>query len=492
MKNKISLSFLLFFLAVSMYGYAQVSINIQGKSEKESRYTIKKISKNKYSIEKDSIQKIKEDFLINDSISISNLTLGKEIFNVVYDSNKIKKIIEDSISKKSHLFTIVVKAKRQSFELEEQTIYLESSLEVDKIVYIDSIEDEVLTNGKYRYPIDNKVIEIQNGRIKKITEIPPPPRPFDYKFLISFFTNIVLFVIIILLFIKEIKKIFSKKQSNTNEKTVINNLNETSEKNIEEIKSNPNDDLILRIKNMFEIDENRPHKIIKSIEDKISDIKNKAKANTKNDLINEIKNLYNLGAQQDNDIKKIIKTIISDSEQKANQDFQNKVTKLNSEISEKSDIVNQTTAENKNLTVSLNNANNTIQSLKSKAIELENETLSKNKIAENINKLFTEFLKELNNATSDDDKSKLALSYLLKIALHNISFSRVIENRDTKDDELNLKLLLEEKISSISKISIDSAPNESDALTRSIIILLKQNNIRTLDGVFVRGKKISD
>jgi len=113
--------------------------------------------------------------------------------------------------------------------------------------------------------------------------------------------------------------------------------------------------------------------------------------------------------------------------------------------------------------------------------------------AKKINEFFIEYQRELNRDNlKEEEKPQIALLQLSKIGLHAISLARVIEKKNTKEDDLNLKLLLGENPSFLSKTSVDSTPNENDAVTRSIILLLKQNHIRSLEGVYVKGKKISD
>ncbi len=489
MKNKTKIGFLLIvlFLAFSVEGYTQEK-SFLGKTQNEQRYTFIKLeNKPKYRIEKAGPETIIDSLKLTDTSRLSKNKLIKEMYQSSYDSNNVTLFILEQIKEVTKNFVIIIKAKRKLFNAEKLEFYLEStSLEQGLIVYGDSLGDSHIIDGDYNCQKEKKKITVKNGKIEKISDIidNPPPSDIDYLKWILFITNFILIVIIFFVY-------FSYKNRNNKKATTENQIDNQVE-NEEEKKPSENDVLVKKIKEIFKIDESRKD-LIKQINEKISADIVKAKSDKEHELINNLKNKYGLKQNQENDLKKIVESIIQNKLKSQKEELEqlkvvieNETSKLNTQIA--------TYKENNNtLDKELKESNKTNEALSQELNNLKAENSERIKIASTINQIFLEYLKELNKeGVTEEEKPKIAVEYLLKISLHQVSFYRTIEGRNTKDDEMNLQLLLGEKPSGISKVSINSTPNESDALTRSIILLLKQNNISILDGVLVRGKKISD
>ncbi len=479
------------FLAFSIEGYTQEK-SFLGKTQNEQRYTFIKLeNKPKYRIEKAGTETIIDSLKLTDTSKLSKNKLIKEMFQSSYDSNNVAQFILEQIKEIKKKFVIILKEKRKLFSAEKLEFYLEStSIEKDKVVYSDSLEDTKIADGTIKYFKDSLEITIKNGKIVKIEKIKKEPSGIDYLKWILFITNFVLIVIICILLYFLYNKRNKKKATMDNQ--VIENQIDTPIENEEEKKPSENDVLIKKVKEIFKIDESRKD-LIKQINEKIFADIVKAKSDKEHELINNLKNKYGLKQNQEIDLKKIVESIIHNKLKSQKEELDqlkdardNETSKLNTQIATQ-------IANNNTLDKELKESNKTNEALLQELNDLKAENSERIKIASTINQIFLEYLKELNKeGVSEEEKPKIAVEYLLRISLHQVSFYRTIEGRNTKDDEMNLQLLLGEKPSGISKVSINSTPNESDALTRSIILLLKQNNISILDGVLVRGKKISD
>jgi hypothetical protein len=335
------------------------------------------------------------------------LALGNDLTNLKTDKNLKKykvlneilssveqqhdKAIRDSILKKVNSktleFAIEIKPKRTLIELKEQKIYVESeSLEVDQYAYSDSVGDKKISDGNYRRISNNDNLEviISDGKIKKMEQIttpPPVPKQTNFILILSFFLNVFLSIVLLLVVFGKIKLPLIQNKKNIakienkydgiqqhkpknddpgNIKTIV--IDEASENLLSEIKNEikvkNNEGILLELKQINSYC-SKYKKLIKEGDFNENDsIKKQIDERIKNQNESEIKKIsrkYNINEKDANDWEKSIKLIIA----KETETIKNEKINLESDISSKSAEISKLNGElNKEkseLQVQLNN-----------------------------------------------------------------------------------------------------------------------------------------
>jgi hypothetical protein len=447
------------------------------------------------------------------------------------------KAIRDSILKKVKSktleFAIEIKPKRTLIELEKQTIYVESeALAEGKTIYTDSIGDTKIPDGDYNKftKKDSIKITIKDGKVFRmilIENTTEKDKTFNifYTYLILFAFFLILIIVVLIYVIRNrskesdievknklvyekenIKTKSQEKEKPNNENNEMSEVLKVDKSNQEildqlrkKLKINNDEDIVKKLDAIFENHKNYENLINKnnfdskrSIQEQIDNLITKKLSETEKNLKEKIKQEIRNKYQFENDDynwNQIIKSIID----KKTETINNEITKLGIDVSSKSAEISKLKGELNKEKSELQVQRNNYSSLMDEKNGLEEMNKQTSLAAKKINEFFIEYQRELNRDNlKEEEKPQIALLQLSKIGLHAISLARVIEKKNTKEDDLNLKLLLGENPSFLSKTSVDSTPNENDAVTRSIILLLKQNHIRSLEGVYVKGKKISD